>query len=68
MDDLRQLADDWLDCVQADQDEAHRATDEVFKVRLQTASRTRRNCALELQQLLRRMDIENPPCGESLAP
>ena len=66
MDDLRQLATDWLDCVQADQVEADRATDEAFKVRLQTAYQTRRNCAWELQQLLRRMDIENPPCGGSL--
>lgn len=66
-DDLRQLADDWLDAVKADQDEAATVADEVLKERLTGAYQARRNCAWELQRLLRRMDKENPPVGGSLA-
>lgn len=67
VDDLRQLADGWLEAVKADQYEAATTTDEGAKSRLTGAYQARRNCAWELQRLLRQMDKENPPVGGSLA-
>ncbi len=67
-DDLHRLAVDWLDCAEADDSDASRATDPGIKERLRGAVQARRNCAWELQRLLKTMDIENPPSGGFIAP
>ena len=68
IDELWRLTRGWLDCAEADDCDASGATDSGTKERLRGAVQARRNCAWELQRLLKTMDIENPPSGGFIAP
>jgi len=65
-DDLNQLAIDWLDCSDADERDADRASAEAVRERMRAYASVRRNCAWELRRLLRQLDKENPPSGGPL--
>lgn len=64
---LNQLAMDWLDCATADRLDATRIAFAPIRERLHGSAQARRNCAWELQRLLRELDKQNPPSGGSLA-
>lgn len=68
MNDLDQLVLAWLDCAEADDGDASRASAPGIKERLRGIVQARRNCAWELQRLLRQMEKENPPSGGLIAP
>ena len=63
---LHTLVQGWLDCAQADEADAE-ARHEVSE-RFKSFAVARRNCAWELQRLLRQVEKENPPWGGSLLP
>ncbi len=67
MSDLHQLAMDWLAVADADEQDIFTAPMPDVKNRLRGQVMTRRNCAWELQRLLRQMDKENPPSGVEAA-
>jgi len=68
MNELRQLAVDWLDCSESDEQDADRSAVKEVQQRMKVSAQVRRNCAWELQRLLRQLDKENPPSGGLLVP
>lgn len=67
-DDLNRLATDWLACADADEADTFAAPMPDMKNRLRGQVMAKRNCAWELQRLLRQLDKENPPSGGPLVP
>lgn len=62
---LHQLAQGWLDCAEADEDDA--LTRPEIRVTFNAYARVRSNCAMELKRLLFELQKENPPIGGPLA-
>lgn len=64
--DLNQLAIDWLAVADADEIDSNAAPMQSIRDRLCGQVMAKRNCAWELQRLLRQMEKENPPSGGPL--